>query len=518
MTIENQCILAIGRKGTGKSSTGKVFGAPNIIPEQPDASKVTVNDIKNGSFYIETPGFDNYDEDKLNEIKRQILHALFDKGIDKITTILWFVDPKDGTQTSWEHEAKFIESLTDQYDGNVWENTIIVTKGDKIENGPREAAKTISRFKEGNNEALKDPLTKTGDFLIRFFESLPTNSDEGLPANNDEGLPANNDEGLPTNSDECSPTNSDEGSPTNNDEDSPTNNDEGSPTNDDEGSPTNDDESLPTNNDEGLSTNNNEEGVLSDQLNEAHIFKESEPEKIIAEYVSLMKEHASSPIKFYFSQVKCKRCPEMTDPRLAVPGCHSETEDCHGEIENTHQGEIINQHPNGLQDYHPGSLKVYHPGSPTNIHPGKSHDNELDSSFGASIVRILSLGIVSKKTSGFWECCQKQLDSEGCKKVYTCCEKNNDGCQQKYDCCECSPDNNGCEKKFGCCDESYTNKGCQSIYEICKHKVDEDTCIMVCKECEQPANTKGCKERCKQCKKALTEKGCSSIPHEFICN
>ncbi|CAG8468139.1 3697_t:CDS:2 [Cetraspora pellucida] len=446
MSITNQCILAIGKTGTGKSFTGKAFGAQNIIIGPSADSKVnevTVHDIGNGSLYIDTPGFD--DSDKDDETKRLILRTIFDKDIPNITTILWFTDPNNGATVSWEREAKFIESLADNYTGNVWDNTIIVTKGDKIENGPREAAKTVAieKYEERHKESLNgehDLLAKTGDFAIQLFESLPTDSDVS------------------------------------------------------------------------------ETDLSSDELNERHIFKESEPERILVGYKSLMEEHPSHPIKLNFVKVRCSKCPEYTDPRLAVPECHTEAEFSHGATENIHRGEIIHEHSDNLQDYHSGSLTAYHPDSCTSVHPGKLNDNKLDRSFGAWAVRLLTFGGVSWKISGCWDCCQSKSNSEGCKKVYPCCKNDNEGCCQKYSCCDNGPNNSGCQKKYGCCNQPDTSEGCQTIYNHCKHNVDESPCSMICKECGKDSNTEGCKQQCKNCKNAQTENGCIITSHVFLPN
>ncbi|CAG8500651.1 15177_t:CDS:2 [Racocetra persica] len=411
MSTANQCILAIGKTGTVKSFTGKVFGAQS----NSNVDEVTVHDIGSGSLYIDTPGFD--DSDKDDKTKRLILRTIFDKNISNITTILWFVDPKNGTSNSWESEARFIESLADNYVENVWDNTIIVTKGDKIENGPREAAKKVARekYEETNKESFNgehDLLAKTADFAIQLFESLPEDSDI------------------------------------------------------------------------------HETDLSSDELNERNIFKESEPERILVKYESLMEEHPSHPIKLNFIKVRCSKCPEYTDPRLAVPECHTEAEFSHGEIENIHRGEIIHEHSDNLLYYHSGSLKAYHPDSRTSVHPGKRHDNELDNSFGAW----------AKGAKGFI------LAAKTIMKVVA----------RSIVVVIMVPIIVDARKKYGCCDQSDTSEGCQSIYNLCKHKVGESPCSTICKECGKDSNTEGCKQQCKNCKNPQTENGCITTPHVFL--
>ncbi|CAG8743331.1 15601_t:CDS:2, partial [Racocetra persica] len=139
--------------------TGTIFGMRDAKVENSSSSqttKVTVYNIGNGNFYVNTPGFDNSDENKN--------------------------DDETAPTASFKREAKFIESLARDYDSNVWDNTIIVTKGDKIENGPREAAKEIAKSEydkkkekcDRMTENKNDLLAKTSDFAILLFESLPS--------------------------------------------------------------------------------------------------------------------------------------------------------------------------------------------------------------------------------------------------------------------------------------------------------------------------------------------------------
>src|SRR5437773_604087 len=48
-------------------------------------------------------------------------------------------------------------------------------------------------------------------------------------------------------------------------------------------------------------------GFTSDELNEFGIFKGSEPERILAKYESLMKEHLEHPIYLNLKKVKCSK-------------------------------------------------------------------------------------------------------------------------------------------------------------------------------------------------------------------
>ncbi|CAG8528746.1 12554_t:CDS:2, partial [Ambispora leptoticha] len=89
-----------------KSLTATIFGAQNVRIGHLTKSKsdtITIHNIK-GGFYIDTPGFDDSDEDKNDE----------------------------------EFNENLVQTSTKYYNGNVWDNTIIVTKGDTINNGPRD--------------------------------------------------------------------------------------------------------------------------------------------------------------------------------------------------------------------------------------------------------------------------------------------------------------------------------------------------------------------------------------------
>ncbi|CAG8594710.1 7997_t:CDS:2, partial [Paraglomus brasilianum] len=180
---QKRCILAIGETGLGKSFTATVFGAKGVKvghSTESETDKVTFYDIGNGSFYVDTPGFNDSDEEKSDdETVRLILREMQDRKISKITTILWFVRT-DGCRatTSLKSQARTIEAFARDHNGNVWDNTIIVTKGDERGEGPRaaaeEIAKKIHEQKPHHRElnAKKSFLENTGYFEIRLFESL----------------------------------------------------------------------------------------------------------------------------------------------------------------------------------------------------------------------------------------------------------------------------------------------------------------------------------------------------------
>ncbi|CAG8625654.1 9628_t:CDS:2 [Ambispora leptoticha] len=124
------------------------------------------------SFHIDTPGFDDSDEDKSDEeTVFSIFLKMLEAKIQNITTILWFVVPDVRTKTSYKLQARFIESLAKYYSGNVWDNTIIVTKGDTINNGPRDHAREISQ-KEHNTK--NDLLSKIDELLMKGILNVQT--------------------------------------------------------------------------------------------------------------------------------------------------------------------------------------------------------------------------------------------------------------------------------------------------------------------------------------------------------
>ncbi|CAG8630686.1 11179_t:CDS:2 [Ambispora gerdemannii] len=325
--VNSRCILAIGKTGNGKSFTGTIFGARDAEignDTKSKTEKVTFHNIGNGSFYVDTPGFDDSNEDKGDdETVHSIFRTMVNKKIRNITTILWFVMTDVRATASFKRQARFIESLAQFHDCNVWNNTIIVTKGNQIDQGPREAAKEIAneiyQKKYGQPvDSKEDLLAKTGDLKILLFESLEDNSIYV----------------------------------------------------------------------EGKFT--------SAKLNSYGVFKGSEPKQILAKYEALMKEHNKYPIPFIFKRVKCLKCPEETDPRIAVPKCHKEAELIHGNKKDVHLGKIIQKHTKDLAYYHPDSTESYHPSSKEWVHTGKPCGGEtkqvMDNSAGAWTLRVVTIG------------------------------------------------------------------------------------------------------------------------------
>ncbi|CAG8757182.1 33484_t:CDS:2, partial [Racocetra persica] len=132
----------------------------------------------------------------------------------------------------------------------------------------------------------------------------------------------------------------------------------------------------------------------SDQLNQYNIFKESEPDE--------------------FLQIKYLKCPEKTDPRLAIPECHLESESFHSETINIYLYKTICAHPNILDEYHLGYLKTYYPGSQKFMHPSIPVDSQINLNPGQCLIRAVTFGVINPMIPGYWKCCRKQLNSSGC--------------------------------------------------------------------------------------------------------
>ncbi|CAB4415871.1 unnamed protein product [Rhizophagus irregularis] len=397
-----RCILAVGNTGNGKSFTATIFGAQNVKighTTKSETQTITVYDIK-GGFYIDTPGLDDSDEDKNDdETVRLIYLKMVEKGIRNLTTILWFVMPDARAKGSYKRQARFIESLAKYHIGkNVWDNTRTpkyICRGDRIENGPRDAANEIRE----HNDNL---LSNTGEFNILLYESLP-----------------------------------------------------------------------PTNVYVQME-------LTSDRLNTFGVFKESEPERILAKYESLIEGHLENPVCLNLRKVKCSKCSEETDPRLASPKCHTEIELIHPATEDVHRGNVIKIHPSSNYRKH------------SDYYVEATTRQEFDDSSQAWTVRTFSFGGVNPTRSvfvpGYWKCCgNNDANSSGCKQVYHCCERD------------------------------YQSSGCQKIFDECKHNYGGTPCLTICKDCKERSDTVGCKEKCKDCNNdnPHNTKGCTHISHNF---
>ncbi|CAG8542778.1 6235_t:CDS:2 [Diversispora eburnea] len=498
-----KCILAIGKTGNGKSFTGNIFGAKTEVSDSTKSvtNEVAVHDCGNNCRYVDTPGFDDSNEGKDDaETARVILRTMQNKGITNLTTILWFVVPDIRALGSFHRQARFIDTLAQYYDGNVWNNVIIVHKGQSILKGPYDAAKEIAqkcyklkhgKFPDNDDDLLK----KTSNFAILLFES------------------------------------------------------------------------------EEVSNLIRMGNFTSDELNSNGIFKESEPERILAVYESLMKEHLEHPIPLEFKNFKCEKCPEYTDPRLAVAECHLDGELIHNNNKvMIHLGNKEMRHPKGThwchtegkEKYHPDGVSKYHANSiqvwshknsgSSKIHTGSLRSGEeyetRDHGAGANALRIFTFGIVdlhdTKRNPSYYSCCGGSKDSSGCttkssccdrnpgcELIYTCCQRSGEGCINGHRCCNKPDKSIGCKERYKCCQalERCTNlyeccnkkvgeNGCEEFYTCCNRAVKESQgCYPVCEDCHKEHSSKGCKEVCKKCKMTRSENyGCSKVRHNFPVN
>jgi hypothetical protein len=179
-------------------------------------------------------------------------------------------------------------------------------------------------------------------------------------------------------------------------------------------------------------------------------------------------------------KVKCSKCSEETDPRLASPECHEETESFHPDTVDVHRGNIIEIHPSPHYNKH------------SDHYIGATTRQKFDDSPQAWTVRIFSFGGVNPTrpefVPGYWNCCgNNDANSPGCIQVYHCCGRD------------------------------YQSPGCQKIYDECRHNHEGTPCLTICKNCKQRSDTKGCKERCRNCKTvdSRNTKGCTKISHSF---
>ncbi|CAG8474305.1 29456_t:CDS:2 [Racocetra persica] len=63
------------------------------------------------------------------------------------------------------------------------------------------------------------------------------------------------------------------------------------------------------------------------------------------------------------------------------------------------------------------------------MHTGIPVDARINFHPGVCFIRAVTLGVINPMIRGYWKCCEKDLNSSGCEKVYSCCKNNNDGCR-----------------------------------------------------------------------------------------
>ncbi|RHZ58307.1 hypothetical protein Glove_374g42 [Diversispora epigaea] len=495
-----KCILAIGKTGNGKSFTATIFGAKAESGSSTKSvtEKVAVHDCGNNCKYVDTPGFDDSNEGKADsETARVILRTMQNEGITNLTTILWFVVPDIRALGSFHRQARFIDTLAQYYDGNVWDNVIIVHKGQKILLGPRDAANEIARNsyksrhgKFPNND--DDLLKKTSDFAILLFESEEVSNIIRKGNHSSDEL---NGDGIFK---ACEP--------------------------------------------ERIS-------AMYESLMKEHLehpiplkFKKFKCEKCPEDTdprLSVAKCHLDGEFIHNNNKVMIHLGnKEMRHPK-GTYWCHTEAKEKY--------------HPETASKYHINSTQIliHKKSGRSSIHTGMFCDGEeyetRDHSASANTLRIITIGIVDrhdkKRKPSYYSCCGGDKSSpgcttksvccdedQGCKLVFTCCQENGIGCKEGFQCCDKPVGDIGCKERYKCCQdlERCTNlyecckkkvgdNGCEEFYTCCKRSANEPQgCYPVCEDCRKEHSSKGCKEVCKGCKKIRSENdGCEKVRHNF---
>ncbi|CAG8499668.1 42616_t:CDS:2 [Gigaspora margarita] len=441
--LENrsQCIIAVGKTGNGKSLTGNIFGARdakvgNLSTSQ--TSKVTIYDIGNDNFYVDTPGFDDSDETKCDDdIARLIFRALSDKKIYSITTILWFVSTGIRATTSFKREARFIESLARDHDGNVWDNTIIVTKGDKIENGPREAAKEIAKneYDMKRKRCIQLPdrddlLEKTNDLAILLFESLPSTSIYvELNLSNDELNKYN-------------------------------------------------------------IFKKSEPNLILAKYNV--LMKEHfiHPIKINFRKVKCLNcPEETDP------RLAIQEC------HLEAESFHPETYKTHiYKLICAHPNNLERYHTDSLKTYHLGSYTFIHTGRPIDSQTDLNFAQCLIRAITFGSINPMISGywdccrkdLSSRGCEKVRSCCQNNDD--GCRNEYKCCGGGlySKGCEERYRCCDRPRTSEGCQYIYDVCKHKAGEQPCCVICKNCNQTIDKKGCKMRCRNCKESPTIKGC--------------------------
>ncbi|CAG8522121.1 15208_t:CDS:2 [Acaulospora morrowiae] len=434
--LSQRCILAVGDTGLGKSFTAKVLGAEEAEIGNGTGSKTASVNVytikvanKNGenksTLYIDTPGFadTNADTDKSKtdeETKRRIFNNMLKAGVTNLTTILWFVKPGIKADNMYKRQAEFIESLAMGYNNNncnVWDNTIIVIKDE-----------------EPDTEDTVGGPSNAGSL---------TNADGPIQAAREIAQKLHN-------------------------------------TEDDRLSKTRCFFILLF---EKFRAKRKKDMIekSSDELNKLGFYRENEHERIRKRYESLMENHIEHPICLNLKSVKCSKCSEKTDPRIAGNKCHSEVELIHPNIKSTHVGDV--------ELIHSGCTQYYH----RSHYVAATTKHVMDHNVIPWVVRIGTLGMANPTklefVNGYWSCC-RNIDA------------NSVGCQQRC----------------GFCSKEITDRGCVRMYKGCKHTDDVGPCNNTCVACRKSSDTEGCTEKCKRCNKHNPSNlpGCSEVGHDNV--
>ncbi|CAG8528478.1 7671_t:CDS:2 [Ambispora leptoticha] len=450
-----QCILAVGKTGNGKSFTGTILGAQTRVgsTSNSETNQVSIHPCGNDRFYIDTPGFDDSDEnvDDANTA-RAVLKSMADQQIHKLNTILWFVTPDLRATQSYKRQARFIESLAQYHDGNVWDNTIIVTKGLETGTGAREAAletaKKFYKLKHGEEVNYDiDLLENTKTFQIYLFENLDERN-VYRKQNFDSG----------------------------------------------------------TLNEYGIYKKSEPERIRAayETLMAGH---EKHPVKLLfIEAECLNCPEKSDP------RLASSNCHGQL---TSIHG--AEHKKIHtGQRIKRHTRRKICKHPGPLISYHPGNWYRSHTDS-SFTHPGQIIGGTPYTEFHHYLIFVLGTETkYTPKTysccggdpgsDGCSYACCGSKSTAGCKEAYTCCGSL-DKCKQKYSCCG-SENAKGCVNNWECCGEE-SDDGCLHEYTCCKASQQcekRECCSIVSGE-----NGKGCHPVFKCCGGELYSTGCQSV-------
>nr|CAG8645257.1 10235_t:CDS:2 [Entrophospora candida] len=516
LTENKKCILAIGRSGNGKSFTAKILGADDAIVS--DGADSCTKGTKlytcgdNGFLYIDTQGFDDSEGVKGGDAQTalSILKTMNENGITKLHTILWFVVPETRKLGSLVRQAKFIESLAQYYDGNVWDNVIIVMKGQKssksASQGPIEAAKEVSK-KNHENKDIKV-------FHIYLYEYLDTETYEAF---DDDSL---NKMGIFKKTEPKKILNRYI--------------------------------ELMKGHDQHLVT------ILFKEAKCLKCPEENDPRLTISNCHGESERKHEHPKNVHPGNTY-KKHP------FGLSGYHP------GKLEKHHPGGRIKKHKfSSVTPCHTGQKIEYHPNE-NSVHPlpAVGHQYETnDNNVLPVIARALTFSLVNPQRTvhtpkihgccGWGEgsdgcsyaCCKQSKGSIGCREKYNCCNNfepcvkkhdccnqivgaDTNGCETVYDCCqrevnsegcsdryECCKQMTKCRKKYGCCgvDSNNGNNGCKDYYSCCGIEVGNNIgCTPVCNGCSKDLNSPGCMEICKFCHKDPQEGSCTSnfYKHDF---
>lgn len=259
------------------------------------------------------------------------------------------------------------------------------------------------------------------------------------------------------------------------------------------------------------------------------VSKEETVEKLDA----ILEKYTDDPIQVIFQDAECSACGVIGDKRLLPDFCHFKEELVHRnpEMMPFHPKELVLYHPGKLNQihtqrmvaFHSQGLVSYHPGQLRQIHSGGTYPKRMADP-DAAIRGWFGRDILGNSiTVTLCSTCDRELDTRGCSKEYSCClrdqysngcltrygccggsggpgcarkypccgalENQESGCSSEYSCCDNSIESRGCSNKYGCCGAAEDSGGCQRQYLCCKKIENELGCIWQCMKCKQEWGT-----------------------------